>query len=96
MNIESRPETQRESRRERVARLLAWCEERLRTHPEDVESLLKISEALWDMGQRPQALDFSREILALHPGHAEVREVIQRYTAELGGAARPWRSEERS
>lgn len=66
MKIELRSETQRESRREHVGRLLAWCEERLRTHPEAVESLLKISEALWDMGQRLQALDYSRRILTDH------------------------------
>ena len=88
MNVEARPEVQRESRREHIAKLLAWCDERLRTHPADVDSLLKISGALWDMGRRAEALEYSRNILTHHPGHAGVREAIQRYTTEMGGAAR--------
>lgn len=96
-NAEPRPEVQRETRREHIAKLLAWCDERLRTHPADVASLLEISAAMWDMGQRVEALEFSRKILTHHPGHPGVREVIQRYTSELGGASRVVRfgSEER-
>ncbi|MBI4375119.1 MAG: hypothetical protein HY549_01590 [Elusimicrobia bacterium] len=96
--MQSQMEVQRENRREHLAQLLAWCDDRLRTHPADVESLLKISGALWDMGQRVAALEYSRKILTHHPGHAEVREAIQRYTEELGGAGRAIRSspEERS
>lgn len=82
------PSIERESRKEHVARLLAWCDERFRTHPEDVVSLLEITEALWDMGQRVEALDYSRRILNQHPGHAKAREMIQRFAAELPGGGR--------
>ncbi len=83
MKMESPPE----GRRGYIAQLLAWCDESLQTHPSDVEKLLKISAALWDMGRRAEALEYARKILTLHPGHAEAREAIQRYTAEWGGAA---------
>jgi len=96
MNPESPPAFQRESRREHLARLLAWCDERLRTHPGDVESLLKITEALWDMGRRAAALEYSKKILTQHPGHAKVREIVQRFAADLPGVGRGGRYEERS
>lgn len=70
--------------RERIQRLLTWCEERLRAYPDDVRSLMDISRALWDMGQKARALEYLQKILARHPGHPEVRETIQRYSAEVG------------
>lgn len=82
------PHSQRESRRERLMRLLSLCEERLGTHPADLDGLLEISAALWDMGCRPEALEYSRKILTRHPGHPKVREVIQRYVNEMSGTGR--------
>ncbi len=86
-NAEPQLEVPGESRRKRIAKLLVCCDERLQTHPDDMASLMEISEAMWDMGRRVEALEFSRKVLARHPGHAGMREVIQRYMSKLGGAS---------
>lgn len=80
----ARPPGRAESRRERVHQLMGWCEERLSTHPDDIRSLMDIAQALWDMGQRKGAVEYLKKVLTHHPGHPQVREAIQRYSAEIG------------
>jgi len=82
----------RETRREHIRQLMGLCEERLRTHPGDVHSLMTIAQALWQMGQRAGAIEYLGKILACHPGHPEVRETFQHYSAEIA-AGGPYRKQ---
>ncbi|MBI4678010.1 MAG: tetratricopeptide repeat protein [Elusimicrobia bacterium] len=75
--------------RERLNEMVAWCDERLRTHPEDLESLLRIAQCLWDMGRGRLALDYLKRALTHHPGDPRIRELIQAYSGEFLFEDRP-------
>lgn len=73
---------------ERTATMIAACEERLRLHPEDVRTSVEIGRALCDMGLPAKALHYWKLSLDRHPGHPQLRELIQRYSLRTGSGRR--------
>jgi len=50
----------------------------LQLRPDDGELRLSLADALWNAGERDEALTWYRRILEAHPGHAERRRLLDR------------------
>lgn len=79
----------RETYHERLRKMVSLCDDQLRMHPEDLESLLKIAQCLWDMKKGNLALDYLRRALTHHPGDQRIREMLQMYSGEFAFGDQP-------